>query len=116
MELHTKTFRLRVERDAATATLENVLAVVRRGGLGLHSLTMAPGRHGVDVHLRVQAGEPEPLQLCRVRLCNVIGIVKIRELTSDVRQEPGHGPGGHAGATRSDCNVGYAPTAVAARA
>lgn len=86
MELHTKTFRLRVERDVATATLENVLAVVRRGGVGLHSLTMAPGRHGVDVHLRVQADEPEPLQLCRVRLCNVIGILKIRELTGQAGQ------------------------------
>lgn len=85
MELHTRTFRLRVERDVATATLENVLAVVRRGGLGLHSLTMAPGRHGVDVHLRVQADEPEPLQLCRVRLCNVIGILKIRDMTPQSR-------------------------------
>lgn len=80
MELHEKIFRLRVERDVATATMETVLAVLRRGGLGLHSLSMAPGRHGVDVHLRVQADEPEPLLLCRLRLCNIIGVVKIREL------------------------------------
>jgi acetolactate synthase regulatory subunit len=80
MELHMKTFRLRVERDVALATMEAVLSVVRRGGLALHSLNLAPGRHGVDVLLHVGADEAEPLQLCRTRLCNLIGILKIREL------------------------------------
>ncbi len=104
MELHEKIFRLRLERDVATATIETVLAVLRRGGLGLHSLNMAPGRHGVDVHLRVHADAPEPLLLCRLRLCNVIGVLKIRELPGSARL---------ADATRSDHPARRAPTPAA---
>lgn len=80
-----KTFRLRVERDVALATMETILSVVRRGGLALHGLRLAPGRHGVDVVLDVSADEAEPLQLCRTRLCNLIGILKIREVPGQAR-------------------------------
>lgn len=79
METYQRTYRLRVEPDAATAALEAVLAIVRRGGLALRTLRMEPGRHGIDVHLNVSAQEDDALQLCRMRLCNVIGILKIRE-------------------------------------
>jgi acetolactate synthase regulatory subunit len=79
MNTDSKTFHLRVEREGSADTLEAVLAVLRRAGAHLHSLRMAPGRHGVELHLRVHA-DGDVLQLCRTRLCNLIGIVKLRVL------------------------------------
>ncbi|UGQ48667.1 ACT domain-containing protein [Massilia endophytica] len=79
MDDFQRNFRLRVEPQAATDALEMVLAIVRRGGLALRSLRMEPGRHGVVVDLSLAAAEEDALQLCRMRLCNVIGILKIRE-------------------------------------
>jgi acetolactate synthase regulatory subunit len=79
MDTQQKTFRLRVEADAATAALEAALAIIRRGGVRLLGLRMEPGVHGMNVDLNVGAEAEEMLVLCRMRLCNVIGIVKIRE-------------------------------------
>jgi acetolactate synthase regulatory subunit len=71
---------MRVEADSATAALESALAIIRRGGVHLRGVAMAPGVHGMNVDLRVQAEEEDALVLCRMRLCNVIGIIKIREM------------------------------------
>ena len=81
MENMDRTFHLRVERDGSADTLEAVLATLRRGGLRLQTLRMASGRHGVELHVRV-AGEADGLQLCRTRLCNLIGVIKVRVLAS----------------------------------
>ncbi|MBB3121442.1 hypothetical protein [Pseudoduganella violacea] len=74
-----KTFRLRVEAHTATDSLESALAIIRRGGIELRGVRMEAGLHGMEVQLRVAAEEEEALTLCRMRLCNVIGILKIRE-------------------------------------
>ncbi|MGO4377927.1 hypothetical protein [Pseudoduganella sp. RAF53_2] len=72
-------FRMRVEVDSATTSLESALAIIRRGGVQLRGVSMAPGVHGMNVDLQVEAEEEDALVLCRMRLCNVIGILKIRE-------------------------------------
>ena len=74
---------MRVEAASATAALESALAIIRRGGVQLRGVAMAPGVHGMNVELKVEAeGETgeDALVLCRMRLCNVIGILKIREV------------------------------------
>jgi acetolactate synthase regulatory subunit len=74
-------FKMRVEAGSATAALESALAIIRRGGVQLRGVVMAPGLHGMNVELMVEAeGEEaeDALVLCRMRLCNVIGILKIR--------------------------------------
>lgn len=72
-------FKLRVEAHSAVDALESALAIVRRGGVQLHGVVLAPGLHGTNVELRVKADDEDALVLCRMRLCNVIGILKIRE-------------------------------------
>jgi acetolactate synthase regulatory subunit len=79
-------FKMRVEADSATAALETALAIIRRGGLQLRGVAMAPGVHGMNVDLKVQAEGEDALLLCRMRLCNVIGILKIREVPRIGRQ------------------------------
>lgn len=97
MNTLSKTFRLRLDEGEAVQALEAALAIVRRGDVGLCGLSMTPGRHGMLVELRLQAAE-DALHLCRTRLCNVIGIVRVRV-----------GPGGD----RSDPAMGRAPTVTA---
>lgn len=92
-----KTVRLRLEEGEGVQALEAVLAIVRRGDVGLHGLSMARGRQGMVVELQVQADE-DALHLCRTRLCNVIGVVRVRI---------------GAGGDRSDRTVGRAPTVTA---
>jgi len=73
---------MRLETECATAALESALAIIRRGNVQLRGLAMAPCVHGMNVELKVSAeGEEgeDALVLCRMRLCNVIGILKIRE-------------------------------------
>ena len=74
-----KSYRFCLEPDAAIATLEQVLAIVRRLDLDLQALrtTATPG--GVEVLLRLASTEPEPLTLCRMRLHNLVGVLPIRE-------------------------------------
>jgi len=78
MDTEQKTFRLRLDRAMATDALEAVLATLRRGGVQLHALRMAPGMHGMNVDLDVAAEGEDALVLCRMRLCNLIGVLKIR--------------------------------------
>ncbi|WP_395408232.1 hypothetical protein ACHMW6_16930 [Pseudoduganella sp. UC29_106] len=80
---------MRVEAASATAALESALAIIRRGGVQLRGVEMAPGVHGMNMELKVKAeGEEgeDALVLCRMRLCNVIGILKIREVPRISRQ------------------------------
>ena len=73
-------FRFCVENDAAIATLEGALAIIRRLGIDLCSLRTSAGEQGMEVQLRLAAEEEEPLVLCRMRLHNVVGILGIREM------------------------------------
>lgn len=75
-ELPQKSLRFCIEADAALDTLEAALAIVRRAGIALCGLRTAPGRHGMDVWMRL-AAEEDALMLCRRRLHNVIGILKV---------------------------------------
>ena len=77
---HKKVFRFCVENDAAIATLEGALAIIRRLGIDLCSLRTSAGEQGMEVQLRLAAEEEEPLVLCRMRLHNVVGILGIREM------------------------------------
>jgi acetolactate synthase regulatory subunit len=76
---HQKTLRFAIEADAALSTLENALAIVRRTGITLEGLRIAPGADGMDVWMRLMAAEDDALTLCRMRLHNVVGILAIRE-------------------------------------
>lgn len=78
MNTEQKTFRLRLEPAAAMDAMEAVLATLRRGGVQLHALRMAPGVHGMNVEMQVAAEGEDALVLCRMRLCNLIGVLKIR--------------------------------------
>jgi len=78
MDTQQKTFRLRLDRATAMDALEAVLATLRRGGVQLQALRMAPGVHGMNVDLDVAAEGEDALVLCRMRLCNLIGVLKIR--------------------------------------
>ncbi|MES2073998.1 MAG: hypothetical protein V4462_00125 [Pseudomonadota bacterium] len=77
---HKKVFRFCVENDAAIATLEGALAIIRRLGIDLCSLRTSAGEQGMEVQVRLAAAEEEPLVLCRMRLHNVVGILGIREM------------------------------------
>ena len=76
---HQKTLRFAIEADAALSTLENALAIVRRTGITLDGMRIAPGADGMDVWMRLGAPEEAALTLCRMRLHNVVGILAIRE-------------------------------------
>lgn len=85
---HKKVFRFCVENDAAIATLEGALAIIRRLGIDLCSLRTSAGEQGMEVQLRLAAAEEELLLLCRMRLHNVIGILSIREMPVPVPAPP----------------------------
>src|SRR6201993_3031582 len=90
---HQKSYRFCIEPDAAIATLECVLAIVRRLGIELRSLRSTGSARGMEVQIRIAAAEEDALVLCRMRLHNVIGILAIREMPSLVAErerEPGH--------------------------
>lgn len=76
---HEKTLRFSIEADAALSTLENALAIIRRTGIALGGLRIAPGTDGMEVWMRLAADEDDALTLCRMRLHNVVGILAIRE-------------------------------------
>ncbi|NRR30337.1 hypothetical protein HSX11_09055 [Oxalobacteraceae bacterium] len=77
---HQKSFRFGVEADSAIGTLEAALAVVRRLNLELCGLRTSNSDTGMEVHMRVCAGEEDALVLCRMRLYNLVGVVGIREM------------------------------------
>jgi acetolactate synthase regulatory subunit len=79
MNTTQKSYRFCIEPDDPIATLEAVLAIVRRLGIELRSLRTTATAQGVDVQLRL-AAEEDPLTLCRMRLHNVIGVLAIREM------------------------------------
>ncbi|XLZ71322.1 hypothetical protein ABT364_04970 [Massilia sp. SR12] len=78
MDTEQRTFRLRLERSAAMDAAEAVLATLRRGGVQLHAMRMAPSVHGMNLDLDVAAEGEDALVLARMRLCNLIGVLKIR--------------------------------------
>jgi len=82
MNTTQKSYRFCVEQDAPIATLEAVLAIVRRLGLELRSLRTTLHPQGMDVQIRLAAEDEEPLTLCRMRLNNVVGILAVREMPS----------------------------------
>jgi acetolactate synthase regulatory subunit len=82
MNTTQKSYRFCIEPDDPIATLEAVLAIVRRLGIELRGLRTAATAQGVDVQLRLAAPEEDPLTLCRMRLHNVIGVLAIREMPS----------------------------------
>ena len=82
MNTTQKSYHFCIEPDDPVATLEAVLAVVRRLGIELRSLRTTATAQGVDVQLRLAAEEEDPLTLCRMRLHNVIGVLAIREMPS----------------------------------
>jgi acetolactate synthase regulatory subunit len=82
MNTTQKSYRFCIEPDDPIATLEAVLAIVRRLGIELRSLRTTATAQGVDVQLRLAAEEEEALTLCRMRLHNVIGVLAIREMPS----------------------------------
>ena len=82
MNTTQKTYRFCIEPDDPIATLEAVLAIVRRLGVELRSLRTTATAQGGDVQLRLAAEEEDPLTLCRMRLHNVIGVLAIREMPS----------------------------------
>jgi hypothetical protein len=84
---HQKTLRFAIEADAALSTLENALAIIRRTGLTLDGLRIAPGTDGMDVWMRLAAPEEEALTLCRMRLHNVVGVLPIREFPRPAAME-----------------------------
>ncbi|MFA9216409.1 MAG: hypothetical protein ACEQSK_04805 [Sphingomonadaceae bacterium] len=75
-----KSYRFCLEADAPIATLEAVLATVRRLGIALHSMRTGDGARGFEVQLRLQASDEDALTLCRMRLHNLVGVLAIREL------------------------------------
>ena len=75
-----KNYRFCIEPDDPIATLEVVLATVRRLGIELCGLRTSAGPQGLDVQLKLAAPEEDPLTLCRMRLNNVVGILSIREM------------------------------------
>lgn len=76
-QLPQKSLRFCIEADAALVTLEAALAIVRRAGIALCGLRTSPGRHGMEVWMRL-AAEDDALMLCRMRLHNVVGILKVQ--------------------------------------
>jgi acetolactate synthase regulatory subunit len=80
MDTTQKSYRFCIEPDDPLATLEAVMAIVRRLGIELRSLRTSATARGLDVQLRLAAAEEDPLTLCRMRLHNVIGIGAIREM------------------------------------
>lgn len=74
-----KTLRFSIEAEAALSTLESALAIVRRIGITLDGLRISPCADGMDVWMRLQAGEEDMLTLCRMRLHNAVGVLAIRE-------------------------------------
>jgi hypothetical protein len=85
MNTTQRSYRFSIEPDAPIATLEAVLAIVRRLNIELRSLRTAVTEQGLDVQLRLAAEDEDPLTLCRMRLHNVIGILSIREMPTLVR-------------------------------
>lgn len=83
MKPHHTSYRFCLEPDAPIATLEQVLAIVRRLDLELRALrtTATPG--GVEVLLQLAGQDPEPLTLCRMRLHNLVGVLPIRESSAN---------------------------------
>ena len=85
---HQKSFRFCVENDAAIATLEGALAIVRRLGIELEGMRTSAGVSGMDVQMRLSAPEEDALTLCRMRLHNVVGILSVREMPALVPAAP----------------------------
>jgi acetolactate synthase regulatory subunit len=85
MNTTQRSYRFSIEPDAPIATLEAVLAIVRRLNIELRSLRTTVTEQGLDVQLRLAAEDEDPLTLCRMRLHNVIGILSIREMPTLVR-------------------------------
>jgi len=73
-------FRFCIEDDAPIATLEAVLAIVRRLDIELRSLRTHVIAAGLEVQLRLAAADEDGLTLCRMRLNNVVGILAVRVL------------------------------------
>ncbi|GAB2842266.1 hypothetical protein GCM10027277_06770 [Pseudoduganella ginsengisoli] len=84
---HQKTLRFAIETEAALSTLENALAIIRRTGITLDGMRIAPGADGMDVWMRLGAEEDDALTLCRMRLHNVVGILAIREFPRPAAME-----------------------------
>ncbi len=78
MNTYQTTLRFCIEDDAPIATLEAVLAIVRRLDLRLISLRSHGHSQGQDVQLRLAAQQEEALVLCRMRLNNVVGVLAVR--------------------------------------
>jgi hypothetical protein len=74
-----KTLRFAIEADACLSTLENALAIIRRTGITLDGLRIAPATEGMEAWMRLSAADDDALTLCRMRLHNVVGILAIRE-------------------------------------
>jgi acetolactate synthase regulatory subunit len=79
---HQKSYLFCIEPDAPIATLESVLATVRRLGIDLLCLRSNGNARGMEVQIRLAAADEEALDLCRKRLHNMIGVLAIRELRS----------------------------------
>jgi acetolactate synthase regulatory subunit len=82
MDTTQKSYRFCIEPDDPIATLEVVLAIIRRLGIELRGLRTTATAQGLDVQLRLAAQDEDPLTLCRMRLHNVVGILAIREMPS----------------------------------
>jgi acetolactate synthase regulatory subunit len=80
MNTTEKSYRFSLEADAPIATLEQVLATVRRLDLELRGVRTTWTPSGMEVLLRLRAAEEAPLTLCRMRLHNLIGVLAIREM------------------------------------
>jgi|GEM_PF-965163 len=89
MDITQKSYRFRIEPDAPIATLEAVLAVVRRLNIELRSLRVSAMPHGLEVQLRLAVADEDALTLCRMRLHNLIGILSIREMPALVASSAG---------------------------
>jgi hypothetical protein len=79
MDTTQKSYRFCLEPDEPIATLEAVLAIVRRLGIELRSLRTTGTPQGLDVQLRLAADE-DALTLCRMRMHNLVGVLPIREM------------------------------------
>ncbi|WP_202412164.1 hypothetical protein [Duganella fentianensis] len=73
-------FRFCIDDGAPIATLEAVLAIVRRLDLDLRSLRSHAIPAGLEVQLRLAAADEDGLTLCRMRLNNVVGVLAVRVL------------------------------------
>ena len=80
MNTTEKSYRFSLEADAPIATLEQVLAIVRRLDIQLRGLRTTWTGGGMEVLLRVGAADEARLTLCRMRLHNVIGVLTVREM------------------------------------